>query len=56
LAKIVAPGRYPHSRLAVAKDRNITVVSCTVPIGKELKLKILRSKHNIFMAKERGQY
>lgn len=48
---IVAPGRYPNTRLAVAKGRTITVVECTEIIGSTIKLKILRSKHNIFFGK-----
>ena len=51
-ARIVAPGRYPHTRLAAAKERNIMVFQCTAPIGKEVKVRILRSKHNIFFGKE----
>ncbi len=47
-ARIVAPGRYPNTRLAVAKGRNLTVFNCSEPIGKEVKVRILRSKHNVF--------
>ncbi|MBI4152920.1 radical SAM protein [Candidatus Woesearchaeota archaeon] len=50
-ARIVAPGRYPNTRLAAAKERNITVFGCSAPIGKEIKVRILRSKHNVFFAK-----
>jgi uncharacterized protein len=54
-ANIVAPGRYPKTRLAVAKDRVITVFQCEQPLNKEIKIKILRSKHNIFFGKEIGK-
>lgn len=50
-AVIKARGRYPKTRLAVAKDRVITIVNCDTPIGSEIKLKLLRSKHNIFFGK-----
>lgn len=51
-AAIIAPGRYPKTRLAVAKERVITVIGSNAPIGKEVRLKIMRSKHNIFFARE----
>ncbi len=51
-AKIAAHGRYPKTRLAVAKDRVITVIGSDAEINSEVKLKISRSKHNIFFAKE----
>jgi uncharacterized Fe-S cluster-containing radical SAM superfamily enzyme len=51
-AQIVAPGRYPGTRIAVAGNRSITVFGAHTPIGKETKLKILRSKHNVFFGKE----
>jgi len=52
MAKIVALGRYPKTRLAVAGERNITIFACDAPLGKEVRIKILRSKHNIFFGKE----
>lgn len=51
-ARVVALGRYPKTRLAVAKERAITIVSSDAAMGKDVKLRILRSKHNIFFAKE----
>ncbi|MCK4588914.1 MAG: radical SAM protein [Nanoarchaeota archaeon] len=49
--KIVSLGRFPNSRLAVADNRNITVLNCPEPINKEIKIKITRDKHNIFLAR-----
>jgi len=40
------------TRLAVAGERNITIFACDAPLGKEVRIKILRSKHNIFFGKE----
>ena len=51
MAKIVALGRYPKTRLAVAGDRNITIFACDAPVGKDIRIKIMRSKHNIFFGK-----
>ncbi len=51
-AQIVSPGRFPNSKLAVAQNRNITVINCTEKTNKEIKIKITRDKHNIFLAKE----
>src|SRR3989338_8044461 len=50
-AKVVAAGRYPKTRLAVAKDRSITVFNSDAQVGDEIKVKILRSKHNVFFGK-----
>ncbi|MFH1506020.1 MAG: radical SAM protein [archaeon] len=48
-ATIIAHGRYASEKLAVAKDRVITVKT-DEKIGKNIKVKITRSKHNIFYA------
>lgn len=49
-AKIVSLGRFPKSRLAVAGNRNLTILNCLGPVNKEIKVKITRDKHNIFLA------
>ncbi len=48
-AVVVCDGRYPKEKLAVAGKRSITVPGC----GKEgtVMLKIVRSKHNIFVGR-----
>jgi len=50
-ADIVLPGRIGNEKLAVAKDRLISVPDCYKEIGEKVKLKIKRSKHNIFLGK-----
>ncbi|MCX6710197.1 MAG: radical SAM protein [Candidatus Woesearchaeota archaeon] len=50
-AEIKCEGRFPRERIACAKDRNITILSCDKDSG-IVKVKILRSKHNIFLAKK----
>ena len=50
-AAIVCAGRFPHSRIAVAKKRNISLPDCELPEGKKVKIKIIRDKHNIFVGK-----
>ncbi len=47
-ARIVCEGRLPNERIAVADERTITLVKCNERIGKEVRVKILRDKHNIF--------
>jgi uncharacterized Fe-S cluster-containing radical SAM superfamily enzyme len=47
-AVIACPGRLSREMLAAAKDRVISVPHCHVKIGKEISLRIIRSKHNIF--------
>jgi uncharacterized protein len=52
-AKIMLPARYQNEIVAVAKDRCITIVgdhAHELPIGKEVKCRIIRDKHNIFKA------
>lgn len=51
-ATVVSKGRFPNSRLAVADNRNITVINCTEKISRTIKIKILRDKHNIFLARK----
>lgn len=49
-AKIVLPGRLKNEMIAVAGNRAITIPDCLQPINKIVKLKVTRSKHNIFYA------
>ena len=48
-AEVVLPGRLGNEMLAVAKDRLISVPECFKEIGSKVRLKIKRSKHNIFL-------
>ena len=48
-AEVVLPGRLGNEMLAVAKGRLISVPECFKEIGSKVKLKIKRSKHNIFL-------
>jgi uncharacterized protein len=50
-AIVKAPDRFPHSRLAVAKGRVISVPNCEFKKEKKIKVKITRDKHNIFTGK-----
>jgi uncharacterized Fe-S cluster-containing radical SAM superfamily enzyme len=52
-ARIVMPGRYRSEIIAAAKDRCITIVddrAAELPLGKEVRVRIVRDKHNIFKA------
>jgi uncharacterized protein len=52
-AKVMMPARYPKEIIAVAKDRCITIVddeATSLALGKEVKVRIIRDKHNIFKA------
>ena len=53
-AKIVLPGRIGNEKLAVAKDRLISVPNCPYEIGSRVKLRIKRTKHNIFLGELLG--
>ena len=47
-AMIVCPGRLKGSMIAAANNRNITIPNCKMPFNTTIKLRITRSKHNIF--------
>jgi len=48
-AEIILPGRIGSEMLAVAKDRLISVPNCYKEIGSKVRLRIKRTKHNIFL-------
>lgn len=50
-AVLKAPDRFPHSCLAVAKERVISVPECDFRGEKKVKVKITRDKHNCFGGK-----
>lgn len=50
-AVIACPDRFPHSRLAVAGGRTISLPDCDLTAGKKVKIKIIRDKHNIFVGR-----
>lgn len=47
-AEIICPGRLKNEKIAVAKERTISIPNCYKDKGK-VRLKITRSKHNIFI-------
>jgi uncharacterized Fe-S cluster-containing radical SAM superfamily enzyme len=47
-AEIICNGRLKHEKIAVAKDRTISLPNCYKEKGK-VKIKITRIKHNIFI-------
>lgn len=53
-AEIMLPGRLGNEKLAVAKDRIISIPSCDKEIGSTVKIRIRRTKHNIFMGELLG--
>ncbi|HLG24779.1 MAG TPA: radical SAM protein [Candidatus Nanoarchaeia archaeon] len=48
-AEVVLPGRIGNEKLALAKERLISVPNCYKDIGSKVRLKIKRTKHNIFL-------
>jgi len=48
-AEIALPGRIGNEKLAVAQDRLISVPNCYKEEGSKVKLRIKRTKHNIFL-------
>ena len=50
-AQIIGPGRYPHERLCVARERLISVSPCRKESGK-IKIRILKTTHNVIVAEE----
>ncbi len=47
-ATLVCVGRFPGEKIGVAKDRTISVFECNKAIGSRVKIKLTRSKHNIY--------
>ena len=47
-AKIIMPGRLKNEMIAISNNRTITLTNCFEKLNKTVKLKITRSKHNIF--------
>ncbi len=43
--------RFPHSVIAVAGDRTISIPQCEFKQDKRIKVKIVRDKHNVFVGK-----
>lgn len=50
-AIVKCPDRFPNSVIAVAQERNISVPNCSFKKDKEIRVKIVRDKHNIFVGK-----
>ncbi|MEK6984118.1 MAG: radical SAM protein [Nanoarchaeota archaeon] len=53
-AEIVLPGRIGNEKLAKAEDRLISVPNCFKEIGSIVKVRIKRTKHNIFLGELLG--
>ncbi len=50
-ARVACPARYPNEVIMVASDRCITVKgprAHELPVGREMKVQLIRDKHNIF--------
>ncbi|NHK29938.1 MAG: radical SAM protein [Asgard group archaeon] len=51
-AEIASPGRLPNEVLGIAKNRIIHISMVEkISIGRKIKVKIIRNRHNIFFAK-----
>ncbi|MBW2978340.1 radical SAM protein [Candidatus Woesearchaeota archaeon] len=50
--KILLLGRLKNEKLAVERDRIISIPNCTADIGEKITIKITRTKHNIFIAEQ----
>lgn len=48
-AEVILEGRIGNEKLALAKNRLISVPNCDKEIGSKVKLRIKRTKHNIFL-------
>jgi len=50
--KILLLGRLRNEKLAVEKSRVISIPNCPAKIGQKVTIRITRTKHNIFIAKQ----
>ena len=51
-AEVVLPGRIRNEKLASAENRLISVPNCYKEIGSKVRLRIKRTKHNIFLGEQ----
>lgn len=51
-AKIVSLGRFSNEVIAVANNRTISVYNARRKVGEDVKIRIIREKHNIYAAEE----
>ncbi|MCX6774881.1 MAG: radical SAM protein, partial [DPANN group archaeon] len=51
-ATVMCEGMYGSEKIAAAEGRSINVFSCDAKIGSQVKVKILRDKHNCFAGKD----
>jgi len=47
---LITCGRYRNERIGVYKNRSILIQQCDDNPGKKIKVKIVRTKHNIYTA------
>ena len=52
--EVALPGRIGNEMLAVARDRLISVPNCDKEVGQKIKVRIKRTKHNIFLGELLG--
>ena len=50
-AKLICPDRFTNTSIAKAGTRTVSIPNCEFKKNKKVKVKILRSKHNIFIGK-----
>jgi hypothetical protein len=50
-ARIACQGHLKNEMLAVSEGRSITAVNCFAKPGQAVKLRIIRTKHNVYVAK-----
>lgn len=50
--KVLAPGWMENEMICVARNRSLTVVKCEAEVGDEIKVRILRNKHNLYIAEK----
>ncbi|MEM7819101.1 MAG: radical SAM protein [Candidatus Aenigmatarchaeota archaeon] len=50
--KILAPGWMKNEMIGVARNRSLTILNCEAEIGDEIKVRILRNKHNLYIAEK----
>ncbi|MFC1697859.1 radical SAM protein [Nanoarchaeota archaeon] len=51
-AIVLCHGKLKNEMIAAAKERSISVINCSKRIGQKVKIKIVRSKHNVYVGVE----
>ncbi len=48
--EVKAQGWFPNQVIAVAKNRSLIITNCIAQVGRTIKVKVIETKNNIYLA------